>query len=78
MTVTLTASGAPSAATEGVRLFDPGGVRTLEDALAAVSRSLAVRGTARCLVCDATLVRSVEDDAETRVAGCPACGSSLE
>jgi hypothetical protein len=62
----------------GARLFDPGGVRTLEDAVGAVSRSLTVRGSARCLVCGATLIRCPEDDPNAPAAECPSCASSLE
>jgi hypothetical protein len=60
------------------RLFDPGGARTLEDAIGAVSQSLAVRGNARCLVCGATLIRCAEDEPNAPAAECAACASSLE
>ena len=79
MPVTLTDSGAPAETSpKERRLFEPGGAITLEDKVAAVSRSLAVRGNARCLVCGATLIRSLEDDPVSSAAECAACGSSLE
>ena len=60
------------------RLFDPGGAKTLDDKIVAVSRSLTVRGNARCLVCGATLVRSPGGAAAGSAAECAACGTSLE
>jgi hypothetical protein len=75
MSATLTES---SRTGHGARLFDPGGARTLDDAVEAVSRSLTVRGSARCLVCGATLIRCAEDDPGAPSAECAACASSLE
>jgi hypothetical protein len=77
---TLTATRSPTHAAQRARLFDPGDARTLEDSLTAVSETLALRGTAHCLVCGATLVRSAGDYAGTpeAIAACGACGSSLE
>jgi hypothetical protein len=54
------------------RLFDTGS-QTLDAAVVATWRALAVRGNGRCLLCGGTLVRT-EDDA----ASCTACGSELD
>lgn len=55
-------------------LFDPGGARSLENVLLAVSESLTVRGNAHCVVCGGTLIREAGEQA----AECSACGSRLE
>ena len=55
----------------GGRLFDTG-AESLDKAVAATWRALAVRGNTRCLACGGTVVRSDEG------AGCcTACGSEL-
>jgi hypothetical protein len=56
------------------RLFDPGGERSLEDVVGTAWGSLALRGSARCLVCGETATR---DDLDLS-ASCPSCGSTLE
>ena len=63
-----------SAARRG-RLFDPGSEASLDDSVAAVWESLALRGRGACLVCGETL--ALPDD-EAQEAECAACGSRLE
>ncbi len=61
------------------RLFDPGGERSLDDAVTTVVGGLALRGSARCPVCGGTLMSAAEPDAvESPPAECGGCGSSLE
>jgi hypothetical protein len=54
------------------RLFDAG-AESLDKAVAATWRALAVRGNARCLVCGGTVARTEEG-----AGSCTACGSLLE
>ena len=57
------------------RLFEPAGERTLDDAVMTVWGGLALRGSARCLVCGATALQDADNEA-TR-AECSSCGSLL-
>jgi hypothetical protein len=54
------------------RLFDAGD-ESLDQAVAATWKALALRGNARCLVCGGTLTRT-----ETGSARCSSCDSELE
>jgi rubrerythrin len=56
------------------RLFDVGDDRSLDDAVATAWGSLALRGSASCLVCGTT-VTGRED---SQSAACPGCGATLE
>jgi hypothetical protein len=59
------------------RLFDAGEEHSLDELVSAVWANLSRRGSARCLVCGATVSRAGgEHDAES--ADCPHCGSTLE
>jgi hypothetical protein len=60
------------------RLFDAGEERNLDDALTTVWSALSLRGSARCLVCGATVTRVTDDGEGSSAAGCPGCGSRLE
>ena len=57
------------------RLFEPAGERTLDDAVMTVWGGLALRGSARCLVCGATALRDGHEDEPG--AQCSSCGSLL-
>jgi hypothetical protein len=58
------------------RLFEPAGERTLDDAVMTAWGGLALRGSARCLVCGATALRDADDDGPGR-AECSSCGTLL-
>jgi hypothetical protein len=60
------------------RLFDAGRDRNLDDVVTTVWSTLSIRGSARCLVCGASVARSVEDREGRSAADCPGCGSRLE
>ena len=59
------------------RLFDTGERRTLDDVVSRLSRTIAVRGNAACLVCGASFIRAAGGKASA-TAECPDCGSSFE
>jgi hypothetical protein len=62
-----------------VRLFDPGEAKSLDDVVTTSWGGLALRGTARCLVCGATAAHASEpNEAGVAPAECPSCGSRLE
>ena len=62
-----------------VRLFDPGEDKSLDDVVTTAWGGLALRGTARCLVCGATAAHVAEpNEAGVAPAECPSCGSRLE
>jgi hypothetical protein len=58
------------------RLFDSGEA-SLDDVISHLTRTLAVRGNASCLVCGASFVRTAEGGASDS-AECTRCGSSFE
>jgi hypothetical protein len=61
------------------RLFDPGETKSLDDVVTTAWGGLALRGTARCLVCGATASHVTEpSEAGAAPAECPGCGSRLE
>jgi len=62
------------------RLFDPAdGAKSLDEVVTTAWGGLALRGSARCLVCGAAAARTSEtDDTEPAPADCPSCGSRLE
>jgi hypothetical protein len=60
------------------RLFDAGEEHNLDDVVTTVWRTLSVRGSARCLVCRATVTRLLDDSESRPAADCPACGCRLE
>jgi hypothetical protein len=60
------------------RLFDTGEEATLDEVVTTVWANLATRGSARCLVCGATVTRLAGDDDAGSRAHCAACGTSLE
>jgi hypothetical protein len=75
MTATLEQKGAR----ETGRLFEPGESKSLDDVVTTAWGGLALRGTARCLVCGATAAHVSEpNDAGMAPAECPSCGSRLE
>jgi hypothetical protein len=59
------------------RLFDVGDERTLDEVVATSWGSLALRGSARCLVCGTTMTREQGADGQP-AAECGSCGSHLE
>ena len=59
------------------RLFDLGEDRTLDDVVTTSWGSLALRGSARCLVCGTIVTREQEARAAP-AAECSSCGSLLE
>jgi hypothetical protein len=59
------------------RLFDVGDERSLDEVVATSWGSLALRGSARCLVCGTTMTRQHDADGP-QAAECPSCGSLLE
>lgn len=64
----------PGFAPRADRLFEPGGEPSLDDLISKTWRTLAIRGSALCPVCGATLVR----DDVTSTASCGRCGSVLD
>jgi hypothetical protein len=60
----------------GGRLFDVGEERSLDDVVTTSWGSLALRGSARCLVCGTIVTREQEDGAPA--AECGSCGSLLD
>jgi hypothetical protein len=66
-------------AQQGGRLFNPGGAKSLDDVVTTAWGGLALRGTARCLVCGSTASQASEpDESGVAPAECPSCGSRLE
>jgi DNA-directed RNA polymerase subunit RPC12/RpoP len=62
----------------GDRLFDAGEERSLDELVSTVWTSLSRRGSARCLVCGATVTRTGDESGGESAAECPGCGSRLE
>lgn len=61
------------------RLFDPGDAKSLDDVVTTAWGGLALRGTARCLVCGSTAAHVSEpNEAGVAPAECPSCGSRLD
>lgn len=67
----------PGSASQRERLFEPAGEPTLDDAVSKAWESLSLRGSARCLVCGETLVRTSAEAAGENDAECAGCGSRL-
>jgi hypothetical protein len=59
------------------RLFDVGDERSLDEVVTTSWGSLALRGSARCLVCGTTMTRELGADGQP-AAECASCGSLLE
>jgi DNA-directed RNA polymerase subunit RPC12/RpoP len=60
------------------RLFDAGEEHSLDDLVSTVWANLSRRGSARCLVCGATITRVGDGPDGESAADCPSCGSRLE
>jgi hypothetical protein len=60
------------------RLFDAGGERSLDELVSTFWATLSRRGSARCLVCGATVTRLDDEPEGQSAADCPDCGSRLE
>jgi hypothetical protein len=60
------------------RLFDAGEERNLDDVVTTAWATLSLRGSARCLVCGATVTRVADEREDQSAADCPGCGSRLE
>ncbi len=59
------------------RLFDVGAERSLDEVVATSWGSLALRGSASCLVCGTTMTREHGADGQAATE-CASCGSLLE
>jgi hypothetical protein len=59
-------------------LFDTGEERNLDDVVSTAWTALSLRGSARCLVCDATVTRVADEPEGHAAANCSGCGSTLE
>jgi DNA-directed RNA polymerase subunit RPC12/RpoP len=60
------------------RLFETGEERNLDDVVTTAWATLSVRGSARCLVCGATVTRVADEREGRSAADCSGCGSRLE
>jgi hypothetical protein len=64
----------PSAGDKAGRLFDPGGKRSLDDAVRGLIDAGGGPGSVQCLVCGSALERT----GEPALLACRSCGTTLE